>query len=101
MCATLTPAVGVLTRPTYSSMIFGLFPADSMRVGCGIRVGIMVQHRSKPPARCTSRCRKHSVWCQVLGWRSGSPGLHLILGGAVVSPGVVLAFGWRSGLPLR
>jgi hypothetical protein len=36
----------VLTRPTYSSMSLGLFPAGVMRVGLGIRVG-MEEHRSK------------------------------------------------------
>jgi hypothetical protein len=40
MCATLAAEVPLFTRPTYSSMIFGLFPAASIRVGCAIRVGI-------------------------------------------------------------
>jgi len=43
---TLTPSAGVLTRPKYSSMIFGLLPPDSMRAGCRIRVGMTVLHRN-------------------------------------------------------
>src|ERR1035438_9365160 len=46
MWATLMAAVEVLTRPTYSSISLGLFPAGVMRVGLGIRVG-MEEHRSK------------------------------------------------------
>jgi hypothetical protein len=46
----------VLTRPTYSSMIFGLFPADSMRVGCGMR-GMVVEDRNNLGTLCTSRRR--------------------------------------------
>src|SRR5579864_2067270 len=40
MWATLVADVLEFTRPTYSSIIFGLFPAALMRVGCGIRVGM-------------------------------------------------------------
>ena len=40
MWATLADEVWELTRPTYSSMSLGLLPADWMRVGCGIRIGI-------------------------------------------------------------
>jgi|HubBroStandDraft_2_1064218.scaffolds.fasta_scaffold337242_2 hypothetical protein len=40
MWATLAAEVLVLTRPTYSSMSFGLLPADWMRVGWEIRVGM-------------------------------------------------------------
>jgi hypothetical protein len=35
-----------LTRPTYSSMSFGLLPAAVMRVGCGIRVGMGLSFRT-------------------------------------------------------
>src|ERR1700693_3780 len=40
MWATLADEVWELTRPMYSSMSFGLLPADWMRVGCGISVGL-------------------------------------------------------------
>jgi hypothetical protein len=39
MWATLTRASAEFTRPAYSSISFGLFPAAVMRVGAGIRVG--------------------------------------------------------------
>src|SRR5260221_8753796 len=69
MWATLMPTVALLIRPTYSSMTFGLFPADSMRVGCGIRVGMMIRHRNNPQARCTSERRGPSQ--QVIRWSDG------------------------------
>src|ERR1700689_4626436 len=40
MWATLAEDVFELTRPMYSSIRLGLVPADWMRVGCGIKVGI-------------------------------------------------------------
>src|SRR4030095_9441030 len=40
MCATLTAVVREFTRPTYSSMSFGLLPAATMRVAFGIRTGV-------------------------------------------------------------
>src|SRR5580700_9741278 len=40
MWATLAAEVFVLTRPIYSSINLGLLPADEIRVGCGIKVGI-------------------------------------------------------------
>jgi hypothetical protein len=40
MWATLTSAVAEFTRPIYSSISFGLFPAASTRAGLGIRVGL-------------------------------------------------------------
>src|SRR5271154_2129100 len=40
MWATLVEVVWELTRPMYSSMSLGLLPADWMRVGWGIRVGM-------------------------------------------------------------
>jgi hypothetical protein len=36
----LVELVFVLTRPTYSSMSFGLLPAAWMRVGCAMIVGM-------------------------------------------------------------
>ena len=36
MCATLTGEVPEFTRPIYSWMIFGLLPADSIRMGLEI-----------------------------------------------------------------
>jgi len=36
----LASEVCEFTRPIYSSINFGLLPADWMRVGCGISVGI-------------------------------------------------------------
>src|SRR5215471_18721415 len=41
MCATLRTGVPVLTRPTYSSINLGLFPAASTRVGVAILVGTL------------------------------------------------------------
>ena len=46
MRATLAPAVPVFTRPTNSSIRFGLFPADWMTVGFSIVLG---HARSIPP----------------------------------------------------
>src|SRR5271156_5751693 len=40
MCAMLVDVVWELTRPMYSSMSLGLLPADWMRVGCEISVGM-------------------------------------------------------------
>src|SRR5262245_36464580 len=42
MWATLTAVVPELTRPTYSSMAFGLLPAATMRVAFGMRMGVRV-----------------------------------------------------------
>jgi hypothetical protein len=48
-----------LTRPTYSSMIFGLLPGASMRVGCEIRMGMILdrnkQHVFQQPAAAPLR----------------------------------------------
>src|SRR5580700_3853101 len=41
MWATLAAEVCEFTRPMYSSMSLGLLPADWMRVGCEIRVGML------------------------------------------------------------
>jgi hypothetical protein len=41
----LTVASPLLTRPTYSSMTFGLLPAASVRVGVSISVGIVFSSR--------------------------------------------------------
>jgi hypothetical protein len=41
MWAILTADSPLVTRPTYSSIRFGLLPAASMRVGFSIRVGIV------------------------------------------------------------
>lgn len=46
MCATLTPSVREFTRPTYSSIIFGLLPAASIRVGFSINVGMKLACRA-------------------------------------------------------
>jgi hypothetical protein len=56
MCAMLTAPVRVFTRPTTSSMSFGLLPAAVMRVGCSIRVGITFFPGDcrKAPARQTT-----------------------------------------------
>ena len=40
MRAMLAPVSPVFTRPTYSSIFFGLFPADSIVEGLVIRMGI-------------------------------------------------------------
>ena len=40
MWATLAAEVFVLTRPTYSSISLGLLPADWIRVGSGMSVGM-------------------------------------------------------------
>jgi hypothetical protein len=40
MCAIDNASMRELTRPKYSSMIFGLLPAASMRVGVVMWVGI-------------------------------------------------------------
>jgi hypothetical protein len=40
MWAMLVEDVCEFTRPMYSSMSLGLLPADWMRVGCGMRVGM-------------------------------------------------------------
>jgi hypothetical protein len=42
MWAMLAAEVLELTRPMYSSMSLGLLPADWIRVGCGINVGMGV-----------------------------------------------------------
>jgi hypothetical protein len=39
MCATLASAVDEFTRPMYSSINFGLLPADVIRVGFEMNVG--------------------------------------------------------------
>ncbi len=39
MCATLTRSSRLLTRPTYSSIVLGKFPAGLIRVGVEISVG--------------------------------------------------------------
>jgi hypothetical protein len=41
MRATLTLAWPEFTRPAYSSIRLGLFPAAAITVGCGMRVGIV------------------------------------------------------------
>src|SRR6202167_5357654 len=71
--ATLTPGVEVLTRPTYSSMILGLVPADSMRVGCGIRVG-MVKHGNNWRTGDTSGGGGPSDLRLVEQWNDGTAG---------------------------
>jgi hypothetical protein len=40
MWAMLAPEVFEFTRPMYSSISLGLFPAAVMRVACGISVGM-------------------------------------------------------------
>jgi hypothetical protein len=48
MCAMLTALVPEFTRPTYSSINFGLFPAASTRAGREIKVGALMfafQHK--------------------------------------------------------
>src|SRR5437868_1970173 len=45
MCARLTASVLELTRPTYSSIAFGLLPAATMRVGLLISSGMDPRHR--------------------------------------------------------
>src|SRR5258708_25441805 len=103
MWATLMPTVALLIRPTYSSMIFGLFPADSMRVGCGIRVGMMIRHRNNPQARGTSKRRIKSfggaTGVLTLLWRpqgrAGTPGSPLAASerhGVRASPRSILGF---------
>jgi hypothetical protein len=41
MCAMLVWLVAEFTRPTNSSMSLGLLPAASIRVGLGMKVGIV------------------------------------------------------------
>jgi hypothetical protein len=45
MWATLAAEVLELTRPTYSSISLGLLPAEVMRVGCGMSVGMGLEFR--------------------------------------------------------
>jgi len=49
MCATLTSLVFELTRPTYSAMCFGLFPAAWMTVGASMSLAM-------PDTRSIRRC---------------------------------------------
>jgi hypothetical protein len=45
MCAMLSAVVALFTRPTYSSISFGLFPAASMRVGRSMCFGMRALYR--------------------------------------------------------
>lgn len=57
MCAMLSACVPEFTRPTYSSISLGLFPAASTRVGRGISLGAVI---SSPSSICGSghlRCK--------------------------------------------
>ena len=65
--------VAELTRPTYSSMIFGLFPVGSMRAGCGIRVGMLVEHLNNQAARRTTG--RHRCGCTQARLYSVSAGI--------------------------
>src|SRR5262249_61215836 len=50
MCAPLTASVFEFTRPTYSSIVFGRFPAATMRVGFAMWVGM-----GRPPSGVQAR----------------------------------------------
>ena len=54
MCATLAAEVFEFTRPMYSSMIFGLLPAAWIRVGCGMRVGMVWRPAGGAPNKSTT-----------------------------------------------
>src|SRR5579862_6504262 len=59
MRATLTAVLLVLGRPTYSSMILGLFPAASMTIGWAIKRG-MTQCASTRPEPSKGPCGKQA-----------------------------------------
>ena len=55
MCAMLSARVSLFTRPTYSSISFGLLPAAVIRVGAAISRGMpSASHPRGAPARARS-----------------------------------------------
>jgi hypothetical protein len=68
----------VLTSPMNSSMIFGLLPADSIRVGTAIRVGIWSENRSNADQAAQGLSRQPSAIRKCAFWgclrHPGAPG---------------------------
>src|SRR5690606_3293031 len=106
MRAMLTVSVPLLTRPTYSSMVFGGVPAASTRVGRVIRDGIPRRYRTGvwagcPPGRRTGR--NQYGWQEPARATQRAPGRHT--GGrhdaGVATDGVAGGAGVRGGAGAR